>query len=42
MVGQENNSRQNGFLYMVGQGPSHEKAFSQDLDKDVFSTPKAK
>jgi hypothetical protein len=27
MVGQENNSRQNGFLYMVGQGLSREKAF---------------
>jgi len=27
MVGQENNSRQNGFLYMVGQGSSREKAF---------------
>jgi hypothetical protein len=27
MVGQVNNSRQNGFLYMVGQGSSREKAF---------------
>jgi len=27
MVGQENNSTQFGFLYMVGQGLSREKAF---------------
>ena len=27
MVGQENNSSQFGFLYMIGQGLSREKAF---------------
>ena len=42
MVGQENNSRQNGFLYVVGQGLHVKKPLSQDLDKDVFITPKAK
>jgi hypothetical protein len=41
MVGQENNSRQNGFLYMVGQGLSREKAFVPGLGQRCFFNTKS-
>jgi len=41
MVGQENNSRQNGFLYMVGQGPSREKGFVPGLGQRCFFNTKS-
>jgi len=41
MVGQENNSRQNGFLYMVGQGLSREKAFVTGLGQRCFYNTKS-
>jgi hypothetical protein len=41
MVGQANNSRQNGFLYMVGQGLSREKAFVPGLGQRCFFNTKS-
>ena len=41
MVGQENNSRQNGFLYMVGQGLSRGKAFVPGLGQSCFYNTKS-
>jgi len=37
MVGQVINSRQIGFLYMVGQGSSREKAFVPGPETKVIS-----